>query len=68
MKINEEIESLKSMNDDSIDLMELIKELWKGKWVVLFVTFIFAAFCSDIFFTTTKYIYRDSYFVSCRKY
>ncbi|HHY0580688.1 TPA: Wzz/FepE/Etk N-terminal domain-containing protein [Vibrio parahaemolyticus] len=43
--------------DDEIDLRELFKALWKGKWVIIVTTFVFA-FCSVLYALSLPNIYK----------
>ncbi|PFG09285.1 Wzz/FepE/Etk N-terminal domain-containing protein [Marinobacter sp. LV10MA510-1] len=38
--------------DDEIDLRELFVTLWRGKWIIIFVTFVFAA--AGVFYALSK--------------
>ncbi|MCX8804490.1 Wzz/FepE/Etk N-terminal domain-containing protein [Vibrio parahaemolyticus] len=43
--------------DDEIDLRELFKALWKGKWIIIATTFVFA-FCSVLYALSLPNIYK----------
>jgi len=46
-------------NDDEIDLRELFSVIWKGKWLILLITFVFAV-GSVVFALSKPNIYKSS--------
>jgi uncharacterized protein involved in exopolysaccharide biosynthesis len=52
-------DSLSAHRNDEIDLRELLKALWRGKWIIIAATFVFAA-GSVIFALSLPNIYKAS--------
>lgn len=47
-----------AMHDDEIDLIELVKTLWQGKWIIIATTFVFAV-ASVLYALSQPNIYRS---------
>ena len=59
MSQNPNVEQAPQYADDEIDLRELFVTLWRGKWIIILVTFVFAA--AGVFYALSKpNIYQSS--------
>ncbi|MBS7817055.1 Wzz/FepE/Etk N-terminal domain-containing protein [Wohlfahrtiimonas chitiniclastica] len=62
---NPQQNNLPEQNNDEIDLFELVATLWRGKWLIVGVTFVctVVAIISTLFITRTP-VYKASIVIS----